>query len=74
MVGTNAVMLKLANGVLPSGPADHGENAADVELNGVEEVSTSSEQTSVLVETVVTAMPATPACISSLALMRTLAT
>ena len=73
VVGTNAVMLKLANGVLPLG-LPITERMRPTGLNGVEEVSTSSEQTSVLVETVVTAMPATPECNRSFALMRTLAT
>ena len=71
--GTCAVMLKLANGVLPSGLPIR-ESFHPVKLYGVDEVSISSSETSVLVETLVTAMPATPACISSLALMRTFPT
>src|SRR5580658_6332410 len=70
--GTNAVMLKLANGVLPLG-RPITERMRPTGLNGGEEVSTSSEQTSVFVETVVTATPATPECSRSFALMRTFA-
>src|ERR1700683_4348723 len=73
VVGTNAVMLKLANGVLPLG-RPITDRMRPTGLNGVDEVSTNSEQTRVLVETVVTAMPATPECKRSLALMRTLPT
>src|SRR5271157_793551 len=73
VAGTCATILKLAYGVLAFG-RPISDSARPAALNGVLDVSTISDDTIVLVETLATDAPITPECTRSFALTRTFAT